>query len=103
MQYLSISIKDVALLQLQKKLTQPLGIFLSFLEASIAFEGIERPRGFRRFRKTHLENILLRGSRDRNPRYPKGVPWDQNLFLKSFLLKVISVNVGRFRVIMVKR
>ena len=67
--------------------TQPLGSFLSFLEATIAFEGMGRPRGFRRFRKTHLENILPRGSRDRDPRYPKGVPWDQNFFLKNFLLK----------------
>ena len=66
---------------------QPLGNFLSFLEASIAFEGMGRPRGFRRLRKTHLENILPRGSRDRDPRYPKGVPWDQNFFLKNFLLK----------------
>ena len=68
-------------------LSQPLGKFLSFLEASIAFEGMGRPRGFRRFRKTHLENILPRGSRDRDPRYPKGVPWDQNFFLKNFLSK----------------
>ena len=37
--------------------------------------------------KTRLENILPRGSRDRDPRYPKGVPWDQNFFLKKFLLK----------------
>ena len=66
---------------------QPLGKYLSFLEASIAFEGMGRPRGFRRFRKTHLENILPRGSRDRDPRYPKGVPWDQNFFLKNFLSK----------------
>ena len=58
---------------------------LSFLEASIAFEGMGRPRGFRRFRKTHLENILPRGSRDRDPRYPKGVPWDQKFILKKFL------------------
>ena len=41
---------------------QPLGNFLSFLEATIAFEGMGRPKGFRRFRKTHLENILPRGS-----------------------------------------
>ena len=67
--------------------TQPLGKFLSFLEATIAFEGMGRPRGFRRFRKTHLENILPRGSRDRDPRYPKGVPWDQKFFWKNFLLK----------------
>ena len=42
--------------------SQPLGNFLSFLEASIVFEGMGRPRGFRRLRKTHLENILPRGS-----------------------------------------
>ena len=66
---------------------QPLGKFLSFLEATIGFEGMGRPRGFRRFRKTHLENILPRGSRDRDPRYPKGVPWDQNFLLKNFLSK----------------
>ena len=68
-------------------ISQPLGSFLSFLEATIAFEGMGRPSRFRRFRKTHLENILPRGSRDRDPRYPKGVPWDQNFFLKNFLLK----------------
>ena len=72
---------------LRKLPTQPLGKYLSFLEASIAFEGIGRPRGFRRFRKTHLENILPRGSRDRDPRYPKGVPWDQKIFLKKFFSK----------------
>ena len=42
--------------------TPPLGKFSSFLHASIAFEGMGRPRGFRRLRKTHLENILSRGS-----------------------------------------
>ena len=68
-------------------MSQPLGKNLSFLEATIAIEGMGRPRGFRRFRKTHLENILPRGSRDRDPRYPrypKGVPWDQNFLLKIF-------------------
>ena len=64
--------------------SQPLGKFLSFLEATIAIEGMGRPRGFWRFRKTHLENILPRGSRDRDPRYPKGIPWDQNFLLKFF-------------------
>ena len=64
--------------------TQPLGKYLSFLEASIAFEGMGRPRGFRRFRKTHLENILPRGSRDRDPRYPKGGPKGPQIFLEIF-------------------
>ena len=41
---------------------QPLGIFLSFLEDPRVFEGRGRPTGLRRFRKTHLENILPRGS-----------------------------------------
>ena len=68
-------------------ISQPLGKFSSFLEATIAFEGMGRPRGFRGFRKTHLENILPRGSRDRDPRYPKGVPWDQNFVLKNILSK----------------
>ena len=45
----------------------------------------------------HLENILLRGSRDRDPRYPTGVPKDQNNFFKFFFLEVIWVYVGRFR------
>ena len=44
-------------------LHSPLEFFLSFLEATI---GMGRPR------KTHLENILPRGSRDRDPRYPRG-------------------------------
>ena len=77
-------------------ITQSLGKILSFLEATIAFKGMGRPRGFRRFRKTHLENILSRGSRDRDPRYPKGVPWDQNFFKKKFSQKVIRVYVGGF-------
>ena len=42
--------------------TQPLGIFLSFLEDPRVFEGRGMPRGLRRFRKAHLENILPRGS-----------------------------------------
>ena len=67
--------------------TQPLGKILSFLEASIAFEGKGRPSGFRRFRKTRLENILPRGSQDRDPRYPKGVPWDQIFFFEKFSLQ----------------
>ena len=81
--YFLIPVKVLLLLFI----TQPLGKLLSFLEASIAFEGMGRPRGFRRFRKTHLENILPRGYRDRDPRYPKGVPWDQKFFLKNFLSK----------------
>ena len=35
----------------------------------------------------HLENILPRGSRDSDPRYPKGIPWDPIFFLKNFLSK----------------
>ena len=69
--------------KLMRNHSQPLGNFLSFLEATIAFEGMGRPRGFRRFRKTHLENILPRGSRDRGPRYLKGVPRDQKFLLKN--------------------
>ena len=49
-------------------ISQPLGKFSGFLEASITFDGMGRPREFRKFRKTHLENILPRGSRDRDPR-----------------------------------
>jgi len=45
-----------------------------------------RPRGFRRLRKTHLENFLLRGSWDR----------DQIFVPKSFSQKVFRVYVGRF-------
>ena len=41
----------------------------------------------RRLRKMHLENILPRASWDRDPRYPMGVPWDQNFFLKKILSK----------------
>ena len=74
--------------------TQPLGKFLSFLEASIAFEGMGRPRGFRRLRKTHLENILPRGSRDRDPRYPKEVPWDQDFFIKKISLQKLLAVIG---------
>ena len=65
-------------------ITQPLGKFLSFLEDPRTFEGRGRTRGLRRFRKAHLENILPRGSRDRDPKYPKGDPWDQNFLLKIF-------------------
>ena len=50
---------------------QPLGKLLSFFEASIALEGMGRPRVFRRFRETRLENILLRESCNRGPT-PKG-------------------------------
>ena len=49
----------------------------------------------RRFRKMHLENILPRGSRDRDPRYPKGVPWDPH-FLEKFFLKKLLQYVVRF-------
>ena len=66
---------------------QPLGKFLSFLEDPRTFEGRGRTRGLRRFRKAHLENIPPRGSWDRDPRYPTGVPRDQNIFLKKFLFK----------------
>ena len=48
--------------------SQPLGKILSFLEDPRTFEGRGRTRGLRRFRKAHLENILPRGSRDRDPR-----------------------------------
>ena len=41
----------------------------------------------RRFRKMYLENILPRGSQDRDPRYPKGVSWDQFFFFKFFLMQ----------------
>ena len=68
--------------------SQPLGNFFRFFrEATIAFEGMGKPRGFRRFRKTHLENILPRGSQDRDSRYPKGVPWDQKFYFENFSLK----------------
>ena len=40
------------------KITQPLGKFLSFLAGNRANEGMRRPRGLRRFRKTKKENIL---------------------------------------------
>ena len=72
---------------------QPLGKYLSFLEASIAFEGMGRPRGFRRFRKTHLENILPRGSQNRDPKYPKRWFHGTNFFKKNFSRKVICVYV----------
>ena len=61
--------------------SQPLGNFLSFLEDPKTFEGIGRPRGIRRFRKTHLKSILWKGSLDGiDPRYPMGVPKDQKKF-----------------------
>ena len=66
------------------------------MEDPRTFEGRGRTRGFRRFRKAHLENILPRGSRDRDPRYPHGGPKGSNNFLKKILLKVIRVYVGRF-------
>ena len=37
---------------------QPLGKILSFLAGNRANEGMGRPRGLKRFRKPHLENIL---------------------------------------------
>ena len=40
-----------------------------FLEDPRTFEGRVSARGLRRFRKAHLENILPRGSRDRDPRW----------------------------------
>ena len=67
--------------------TQPLGKNLSFLEDPRTFEGRGSARGLRRFRKAHLENILPRGSWDRDPRYPTGVPRDQKNILKNFLMK----------------
>ena len=54
--------------------SQPLGNFLSFLAGNRAYEGMGRPRGLRRLRKTHLENILPSPFWDRDPRYPKGGP-----------------------------
>ena len=77
--------------------SQPLGKNLSFLEDPRTFEGRVSARGLRRFRKAHLENILPRGSWDRDPRYPTGVPRDQKKFWKKFLWKDIWVYVGRFR------
>ena len=83
MLHLKLKVKAVGI----EGTSQPLVKILSFFEATTAFEGMGRPRGFRRLRKTHLENILPRGSGDRDPRYPKGVPWDQKFFLKNFLSK----------------
>ena len=67
--------------------TQPLGKNLSFLEDPRTFEGRGRARWLRRFRKAHLENILPRGSWDRDPRYPEEGPMGPNFFLKNFLSK----------------
>ena len=72
---------------------QPLGKFLSFLEDPKTFEGIGRPMAIRRFRKTHFENILWRGSQDREPRYHKGVPRDQNFFFENFSLQKLLGNM----------
>ena len=41
----------------------------------------------RRLRKMHLENILLRASWDRDPRYPMEGPMGPIFFLKNFLSK----------------
>ena len=45
----------------QEVITAPWKILI-FLEDPRVFEGRGKPRGLRRFRKTHLENILWRGS-----------------------------------------
>ena len=58
---------DLVFLEVEKvskrvPLPQPHGKNLCFLEASVAFEGIGSP-GVQEARQTHLENILLRGSK----------------------------------------
>ena len=54
------------------------------MEDPKTFDGIGRPREIRRFRKTHLENILWRGSQDRDPRYPQWGPKGPNFFFEKF-------------------
>ena len=61
--------------------SQPLGNFLGFLGLPLQ---LKVWGGFRRFRKTHLENIIPRESRDRDTWYPKGVQWDQIFLLNVF-------------------
>ena len=63
---------------------QPLRKFLSFLAGYRAYEGMGKPRGPRRFRKTHLENILPSPFWDRDPRYPKGGPKGPKNFFEKF-------------------
>ena len=43
---------------------QPNGIFLSFLEASIAFEGMGRPSGVQEVQKDIIWKIFYRGNRE---------------------------------------
>ena len=49
MLHLKLKVKAVGI----EGTSQPLVKILSFFEATIAFEGMGRPREFRRFRKTH--------------------------------------------------
>ena len=58
---------------------RPLEFLKGFFLASYrAYESMKGPRGLRRFRKTHMENILPSQFWSRDPRYPKGVPRDQS-------------------------
>ena len=66
--------------------SQPLGKYLSFLEASIAFEGMGRLRGFRGFRKTHLENILPRGSQGTKISFWKICSFFSNKWIHNYCL-----------------
>ena len=63
--------------------------FFGQLQSREYYDGMGRPRGLRRFRKNHLENILPCQFRDRDPRYPKGVT--KHFFRKMFPGKVIGV------------
>ena len=66
---------------------QPLGKFLSFLEATIANEGMGRPRGFRRFKK-HIWKIFYRGDpKIGTPGTPRGSYGSWNQFFEKISLK----------------
>ena len=69
--------------------TQPLGIFFGkFFWGSQNIWRYRKSQGAGSIGpEKHLENRMWRGSWDRDPRYPKGVPWDQILSLRFFSYK----------------